>query len=100
MAVINPVIQLASMLSVVVAGWLASTVLQGLNAHIAGVAFGRIDTVFTASGICILLAGLYALAASQPTRPSQPTRYRSRSPTPSTLMRRPPPTAVHDPTQT
>ena len=63
MAVINPVIQLASMLSVVVAGWLASTVLQNLHARLAGMDFGRVDTVFTASGIFVLLAGLYAMVA-------------------------------------
>ncbi|WP_161790081.1 MFS transporter [Streptacidiphilus carbonis] len=63
MAVINPAMQLASMVSVVVAGWLASTVLQNLHARVAGMTFGRIDTVFTASGVIVLLAGVYAMVA-------------------------------------
>ncbi|MFC1402868.1 MULTISPECIES: MFS transporter [Streptacidiphilus] len=71
MAVINPAIQLASMLSVVVAGWLASTVLQNLHARVAGMTFGRIDTVFTASGIFVLLAGLYAMVALPAGGPGQ-----------------------------
>ena len=37
--------------------------LQNLHARLAGMDFGRVDTVFTASGIFVLLAGLYAMVA-------------------------------------
>jgi MFS family permease len=59
-AVFTPVNQLASMLSVVAAGWLASTALRGFDGHIGGVHFGPIDTIFAVSGVLIVLAGVYA----------------------------------------
>ena len=62
-AVFNPVNELASMLSVVVAGWLASTALRGFRGHLAGMRFGPIDTIFAASGVLIILAGGYAALA-------------------------------------
>jgi Na+/melibiose symporter-like transporter len=57
-AVFNPVIQLASMLSVVVAGWLASSVLLGFHAQIAGIHFGAIDLIYTGAGLLIIAAAL------------------------------------------
>lgn len=62
-AVFNPVNELASMLSAVVAGWLASSALMGFHSSIAGVRFGPIDTIFAVSGLMIVLAGCYAAAA-------------------------------------
>lgn len=59
-AVFNPINQLASMASVVAAGWLASTALKGLHARFAGLTFGGIDAIFGAAGLLILLAGLFA----------------------------------------
>ena len=62
-AVLNPVNMAASMVSVVVAGWLASTVLRDFHANAAGLHIGRIDTIFTASAILIVCAGIYAFFA-------------------------------------
>jgi MFS family permease len=62
-AVFNPINQLASMLSVVVAGWLASTALRGFSGRLTGIRFGPIDTIFAASGLLIILAGCYAVVA-------------------------------------
>jgi Na+/melibiose symporter-like transporter len=62
-AVFNPINQMASMLSVVVAGWLASTLLSGFGADLGGLHFGPIDTIFAASGVLIVLAGVYAHSA-------------------------------------
>lgn len=76
-AVFNPINQLASMVSVVVAGWLASTALHGFSATVAGMHFGPIDTIFAVAGILIVLAGGYAYLAlpRQSTKPgvSAPT---------------------------
>jgi hypothetical protein len=47
-------------MSVLVAGWLASTVLAGFSADVAGLRFGRIDTIFLASGLLVMAAGVYA----------------------------------------
>jgi MFS family permease len=62
-AVINPLQQLASMLGVVVAGWLASTVLRNFSGSIAGMHLGPIDTIFSVAGLLIILGGGYALVA-------------------------------------
>lgn len=63
LAVFNPINQLASMLSVLAAGWLASTVLQNFKSSLAGVRFGPIDTIFAVSGLLAVIAGCYALLA-------------------------------------
>jgi MFS family permease len=63
MAVFNPIQQLASMLSVVVAGWLASTALRNFHATVAGLHIGTYDTIFTVAGVLILAAGGYAFVA-------------------------------------
>lgn len=60
-AVINPTQALASILSISLAGALASTLLSGFHATLAGITLGPIDTIFTGTGILILLGGLYAL---------------------------------------
>jgi MFS family permease len=65
--VFNPLSQLASMMSVVLAGWLASTALRDFDQTVAGVHFGAIDTIFAASGVLILIAFGYA-AVSLPAR--------------------------------
>jgi len=61
--IIGPVQYLAEMVSALAAGWLASTVLLGLNLHIGPFVFGRIDTIFTAAGVIVILGGLYAWGA-------------------------------------
>ncbi|MGH2487152.1 MAG: MFS transporter, partial [Ktedonobacterales bacterium] len=59
-ALLHPVVSVSSLLSVVVAGYLASTVLRHLHAHILGMTFGAIDTIFAAAGALMLVAGLLA----------------------------------------
>jgi|SRR5579859_180308 len=61
LAVFNPVYQLASMLSVIAAGWLASSVLRNLSFSVARLQFGPIDTIFTAAGLLVMAAGCYAV---------------------------------------
>jgi MFS family permease len=56
-AVINPVQQLASILSIALAGFLASTVLRSLHEVIAGVTFGPYDTVFGVAGLLFIIGG-------------------------------------------
>jgi MFS family permease len=62
-AVIGPALSLASIISIAVAGFLASTVLQGLHTTILGVSIGPIDTIFTVTGLLELASGVYALLA-------------------------------------
>jgi MFS family permease len=60
-AVVTPVMTLASILSVAVAGWLVSGVLRGLHATLLGIVFGPIDTIFTVTGVLAVIGGLYAM---------------------------------------
>jgi MFS family permease len=60
MAVFNPANKLASLVSIGLSSLLITTVLRNLQTSFAGVQFGRIDTVFTISGIFMLAAGFYA----------------------------------------
>ena len=57
-AVLSPLQQLASIVSMVLAGLLASTVLHDFSARFIGLHFGPYDTVFAAGGLLFLLAGL------------------------------------------
>jgi MFS family permease len=52
--------RLAALVSVTVAAWLATTVLNGLDVRVAGIHFGRIDTIFLAVGAIIAMTGLWA----------------------------------------
>jgi MFS family permease len=61
MAVILPSINLASIVSIALAGLLASTLLHGFHSTLLGVTFGPIDTIFTGAGILVILGGLYAM---------------------------------------
>jgi|SRR5579859_500342 len=61
MAVITPTNALASIVSVAIAGTLASTVLGGLHTTLLGLAFSPIDTIFTGTGVLVILGGLYAM---------------------------------------
>jgi hypothetical protein len=71
-AVLNPIVTAASMISVVVAGTLASTTLRNFHATILGLHLGRIDTIFLVSAALILAAGLYAYFALPPTTTPAP----------------------------
>ena len=59
-SVIDPMQMLASLISVALSGYLASTILQNFRQSILGITLGPIDTIFTASALLILLGGLYA----------------------------------------
>ncbi|WP_258024623.1 MFS transporter [Streptomyces bambusae] len=63
MAVFYPVTRLASMLSAALSGWLAGSVLRDAGGSLGGVRFGPVDTVIAASGLIVLLAGFFAMAA-------------------------------------
>ncbi len=63
MAVFTPVNQLASMLSVVVFGWLTSTVLRSFRATVGGITLNSVSLVFIVAGGLIVLSGLRAFAA-------------------------------------
>jgi MFS family permease len=62
MGVFSPLQQLAGIVSMALAGLLASTVLRGVHVVIAGVRFGAVDTVFGAGALLIVAAGLAVIA--------------------------------------
>lgn len=59
-AVLVPAVNLALVVSIAAAGYLASTVLRPLDVTILGVRWGPIDTIFAVSGVLVLAGGLYA----------------------------------------
>ncbi|MEV6979231.1 MFS transporter [Kitasatospora sp. NPDC093806] len=59
-AVFYPVTRLSSMLTAVLAGWLAGSGLRDFAGSVGGVRFGPIDTIFAVSGLVVVLAGVYA----------------------------------------
>nr|WP_277988969.1 MFS transporter [Ktedonosporobacter rubrisoli] len=61
MAFQQPLITVASLLGGTLAGILTSTLLAHLHATIAGFVFGPLDTMFTAVGILVICAGLFAM---------------------------------------
>jgi MFS family permease len=63
MAVFNPVNQFASMLSVIVSGWLTSTVLRSFRASFAGVTLNSVSLIFVVAGGLIFVSGIRAFAA-------------------------------------
>lgn len=72
-AVLSPLQQLASIVSMVLAGILASTVLRGFHAVIGGVTFGPYDTVFLAGGLLFVIAGIATIAPlSKPSQQQAP----------------------------
>lgn len=77
MAVFYPVTQLSSMLAALLSGWVASSVLRDFSGSLAGLSFGRIDTIFAVAGILVLVAGLYArMALPQPAAEPEPAAAR------------------------
>jgi MFS family permease len=58
MSVFNPFQQVANIISMAVAGFLAGTVLRGMHLVVAGVTFGPINTIFAASALLVITGGL------------------------------------------
>ena len=63
MAVFMPVNQLASMVSVVISGWLTSTVLRSFRASFAGITLNSVSLIFIVAGGLIFASGIRAFAA-------------------------------------
>ncbi len=57
----NPLSTVASIAGAGVAGYLASSVVQGLHIILFDLSFGPIDTIFSGAGLLIFLGGIYAL---------------------------------------
>jgi MFS family permease len=60
-SLLNPLVTLVALLSVIVAGWLDSSVLRGFNIVIVSFTFGPVDTIYALAGLIAILAGVYAL---------------------------------------
>ncbi len=63
MAVINPLGRLAALVSVIVAGYLVSTVLHDVHARVLGITFGPVDSVLTGMGLLAVAGGIYVRAS-------------------------------------
>jgi MFS family permease len=70
--ILTPVQYTASMVAALVAGWLASTALRDFHFTVGPVTFTRIDTIFTAGGLIIVLGAVYARVALRNAGPTEP----------------------------
>jgi MFS family permease len=61
MAVFNPFQQVAGIAGMLLATYLASNQLRDLDATVAGVHFGRIDSIFVVAGLLFIGAGIWAI---------------------------------------
>jgi MFS family permease len=59
--IMNPLVYLASISSMAVAGVLASSVLRNLHVVVAGITFGRIDTIFGCGALLMIAAGCWSV---------------------------------------
>ncbi|MFD4132711.1 MFS transporter [Streptomyces goshikiensis] len=73
MAVFYPVTRLASMLAAALSGWLAGSVLRDVGGSLGGLRFGPVDMIIAASGVIVLLAGVFAMAALPATEGAEET---------------------------
>ncbi len=60
-SVLMPALNLATLLSVAIAGYLYGTVLRSFHATLVGIPFGPLDTIFTTTGILAIIGGLFAM---------------------------------------
>ena len=62
LAIFAPIITLAGMLGVALAGYLDSVVLRSFHFEVLGQYFGPIDSIFSGAGLLAVLGGFFALA--------------------------------------
>jgi MFS family permease len=60
-SVLAPALSGAELIGIALSGYLASTLLRNLRATVFGINIGPIDTIFTAMGLSLVAAGIYAL---------------------------------------
>lgn len=77
-AIFTPATNLAALLSTALAGYLASTVLRGLDGRVYGLRFGPYDTIYLAGGILIALAGVFAWSQLRTWKPRPPLETQER----------------------
>jgi MFS family permease len=68
-SVMEPVASMAEMISMFLAGFLASTVLRDLHAVAWGMTFGPYDTILTGAGFLAVAAGIYSMVMLRESRP-------------------------------
>jgi len=76
-ATLNPLMQLSGIVSMAVAGFLASTALLHLHVVVAGVHMSRIDVIFSVAGLLMVVSGITAI------RPMTETTAADALPSPS-----------------
>jgi hypothetical protein len=60
-SVFVPALSAAELVGIALSGYLASTLLRDFHTTVLGIHIGPVDTIFTAVGISLAAAGIYAL---------------------------------------
>ena len=60
-SVLVPALSGSELIGIALSGYLASTLLRDFHATVFGIKVGPVDTIFTAMGLALVAAGLYAL---------------------------------------
>ncbi|HEX6818912.1 MAG TPA: MFS transporter [Ktedonobacterales bacterium] len=76
-SVFVPALSGSELVGIGLSGYLASTLLRGFHATVFGIPIGPIDTIFTAMGLALVAAGVYALVNLRGVRLAQspPRKY-------------------------
>jgi MFS family permease len=71
-AIIVPLVNVANLIALALAGYLASTILAGLSAKVLGLHFGPLDTIFGVAGLLCIVAAVFAMVGlrAQATTPT------------------------------
>jgi MFS family permease len=72
LGMLNPLGVLGSLISVSLAGYLASTLFKNIHGSFLGFTIGPIDTIFTLAALLFLISGFYALIRLRPSSTSVP----------------------------
>jgi len=60
-SVFVPALSGAELMGIALSGYLASTVLRAFHPSVFGIRVGPVDTIFTAMGLSLIAAGIFAL---------------------------------------
>lgn len=71
-SLVSPISMVAFMIATGLSGYLDGVTLHNFHAQVFGMAFGPVDTLFTASGLLIFIGGVYAMIGLRSSKATAP----------------------------